>query len=125
LATKEESNPYAQAFTLILDELLAVQNLEATSITFLGQGIHGSVFQIGQYVLKVGDLPEILPVPAHPNVLKPIFSASVFKLFSVNFTDEINADRITFFTGPFFYLVFKIRWFGLILIVVILFIYQI
>ncbi len=73
LATKEESNPYAQAFTLILDELLAVQNLEATSITFLGQGIHGSVFQIGQYVLKVGDLPEILPVPAHPNVLKPIF----------------------------------------------------
>ncbi len=64
LATKEESNPYAQAFTLILDELLAVQN-----------NVLKPIFR--RYLSELDLMIEILPcgnlVESNPTLLQRIF----------------------------------------------------
>ncbi len=69
----KRENPYLESLEMILDEVLHVQNLTINDIKYLKAGSYSDVYQIGDFVLKVGSKRNKLEIPSHKNVLRPIF----------------------------------------------------
>lgn len=68
-----KENPYLESLEMVLDEVLQVQNLTINDIKYLTHGCFSDIYQIGDFVLKLGDRRHILKIPSHRNVLRPIF----------------------------------------------------
>lgn len=71
--SRKENNPYLEALKMILDEIFEVENKRIEDLEFLNCGAYSNAYRIGDFVLKVGSCRAYPNVPAHPNVLRPIF----------------------------------------------------
>lgn len=69
----KKKNSYLEVLEMVLDEVLQVQNLTINDIKYMTHGGFADIYQIGDFVLKVGEKSHRLEIPSHRNVLRPIF----------------------------------------------------
>lgn len=82
---KQCIDDYLMTVTIMLDELLKKENVRMLDIKLIGLGGYSRTYQIGEEVLKIGDLRATHKIPNHRRILQP--------LIRMNLRDEKNNNK--------------------------------
>lgn len=82
---KQCIDDYLMTVTIMLDELLKKENVRMLDIKLIGLGGYSRTYQIGEEVLKIGDLRATHKIPNHRRILQP--------LIRMNLKDEKNNNK--------------------------------